>query len=281
MFRALVLATVAALLLVTPVAAKRAAPFSPVDKLVRADAAVIGKVTAIEKELLTAAPDRGATEKVSYTVAVVKVETALTGAANATHVKVGFVAPPKNAPAPGRGYAAVALAEGAEGLFFLTMHHSGAFYTLSPMLAQVETTSDNYKAQVAQTKRAAAVLAEPAKALKADKAADRGFAATVVAMKYRAFPENAAEVETVKVPADESRLVLKALAEANWKPDPNDATAPNAYQAFSRLGLTDADGWKFPVVKPGEDYIDKTKEAFAAWLDGAGKECQIRKFVRK
>ena len=103
----------------------------------------------------------------------------------------------------------------------------------------------------------------------------------MVLTKYRSVPEGAAGVEIVKVSADESRSILKALAEANWKPDPNDATAPNAYYAFNRLGLTADDGWKLPAVKPGEDFIDKTKDAFAAWLDGPGKEYQVRKFVAK
>ena len=121
------------------------------------------------------------------------------------------------------------------------------------------------------------------KSLKADKADDRSFAAIMLIGKYRSYPENVAgdKVENDKVPADENKLVLKALAEANWKGDPNDPHAPNAYQAFSQLGLNDKDGWKYPVVKPGEDYIDKTKGAFVKWLAGPGKDFQISKWTVK
>jgi hypothetical protein len=88
-------------------------------------------------------------------------------------------------------------------------------------------------------------------------------------------------IETEKVPAEESKICLKALAEGDWKLDPNDATSFNGYRVFNQIGLTDKDGWKYPLVKPGEDFIDKTKEAFVAWLAGPGKNYQLSKFVIK
>ncbi len=288
MIRKLIVAAVAALVTAMPVEAKRAILlYTPVQKLVRADAVVVGKVTAIEKESVTATPAPGATEKLSYKVAVIKVETGLVGAANVTHIKVAFIpaaAPAPNVP-PGRpirgGFQPVNLTEGLEGLFYLTKHHSGDFYTISPMLAPTDSKAEDYKAQIAEAKKGAAVLADPVKALKSDKADDRFFAANVLLYKYRAIPENTGEIEIVKVDAAESKLVLKAITEGNWKPDPNVANAPNPYQAFSLLALNDKDGWKYPVVKPGEDFIAKTKEAFVAWLAGHGKDYQINKWIPK
>jgi hypothetical protein len=286
MIRYLLTAAAIVALLAVPAEAKRvAAPASPVEKVARAEAVVVGKVTALEKDLVTVAAAPGSPDKVSYQVAVVKVEAALVGAANATHVKVGFVPPPKGEPAPGRpgrgGVGPGALAEGAEGLFFLSKHPTADFYTLSPLLAPVETTATDYKAQVELAKRTAAALADPLKALKADKPADRGFAATALVLKYRSYPFDGGTVETAKVSAEESKLILKGLAEANWKGDPNDALAVAGYQAFARLGLTDTDGWKPPVPKPGDDFIDATRTAFAKWLDGTGAEYRIGKFVKK
>jgi hypothetical protein len=266
-------AAAAALVLATPVGAKRAIRiFTPIEKLVRADVVAVGKVTALDK--------------VTYKIAVIKIESGLFGAANITHVKVGFIPPaPVDPTAPGRpirgGFQQVNLTEGLEGLFYLTKHHSGEFYVINPIMAPAEASADGYKEQVALVKKGAEVLADPVKALKAEKADDRAFAANVMVNKYRAYPEGGGEVETVKVPADESKLVLKALTEGNWMGKPNAANAPNAFQAFSQLGLTDKDGWKYPVVKPGEDFIDKTKEAFTAWVAGAGKDYQINKLVAK
>ncbi len=288
MIRYLLTAAVAALVLATPVEAKRAIRiFTPMEKLVRADVVAVGKVTAIEKKEVEATPYAGDNTKLSYKIAVVKIETGLVGAGNVTHVKVGFIPPPPADPAappvrPGRGgLQQVNLIENMEGLFYLTKHHSGEFYIINPIMAPTDTKADNYKDQLAQAKKGAAVLADPTKALKAEKADDRFFAAILMVNKYRAYPEGGVEATTEKVAADESKLVLKALAEGNWKPDPNNPEAPNAYQAFSLLGLNDKDGWKYPVVKPGEDFIDKTKEAFATWLAGPGKDYQINKWVPK
>ena len=287
MTRYVLTAAVAALVLATPVEAKRAIRlYTPIEKLVRADAVVVGKVTALEKDTVDATPVPGAPDKVTYKVAVIKVESGLAGAANVTHVKVAFVPPAPVDPAapvrPGRGgFQPVNFTVGQEGLYYLTKHHSGEFYVVSPMLVPAEAAADGYKAQVALVKQGAAVLADPAKALKAEKAGDRSFAASVLVSKYRAVPEGGGEVATAKVPADESRLVLTALAEGSWKADPTDPQAPGAYHAFGQLGLTEKDGWKYPVVKPGEDFTEKTREAFAAWLAGPGKDYQINQFVVK
>jgi hypothetical protein len=282
MFRVLVFAAVAALLLAAPVEAKRVLlPYTSIQKVVRADLVVLGKVTAIEKDTIDVLAVPGAKDKVTYRVAVIKVESGLLGAANVTHVKVGFVPPPPNAPPvrPGRnGFGPTVPTEGMEGVFYLTRHHSGAFSVIDFMLAPSLTGDGNYKDEVALTKRAAAVLTDPSKALAADKPADRYFAAAVLVTKYRT---TRGEVEQVKVSAEESRLVLKALTEGDWKPDPNDANALNGYQVFSQLGLTEKDGWKFPALKPNDDVFVKTREAFAAWLAGPGKDYQISKFVPK
>ena len=284
MIRILFVAVLAVAVVVPPAEAKRAIIiYTPLQKLAHADVVLVGKVTALEKDDVLVAPFAGATDKVSFKVAVVKVENGLVGAANVTHVKVGFIPPPAAAPPgrplPGRGGSqSVNLTEGTEALFYLTKHHSGEFYTINPITPPIESNANGYKDELALTKKGAAALADPAKALKADKADDRFLAAVVLVTKFRTYPNDGREVETVTVPADESRRVLAALAAGNWKPDGN---AVNAYQVFSMLGLTAQDGWKQPMVKPGEDFIAKTREAFTAWLAGPGKDYQIKKIVPK
>ncbi len=81
------------------------------------------------------------------------------------------------------------------------------------------------------------------------------------------------------MPADESKQILKGLAEADWKK--NEPDAINPMSAFYQLGLTDAAGWKQPQPKPGADYQDAMKEAFVKWLDGPGKDYRIEKVVPK
>ena len=284
MFRAIAFAAGAALLLAAPVEAKRVImPLTPLGKLVHADLVVVGKVTAIEKDLITVVPNTGARDKVAHQVAIVKIESGLVGADNLTHVKIGFIPPAPGAPPvlPVRGaFELPTPTEGMEGIFYLRKHPSGEFHTIEFRFNPTTTGDTRYKEELALVKRAAAALADPTKALKTDKAADRYFAALVVVTKYRTRPA-ASEVETVKVPVEESQRVLKALTEGDWRPDPTDQTVPNGYSVFSQLGLTAADGWKSPVVKPNEDIIAKTQEAFVAWLAGPGKGYQISRFAPK
>lgn len=280
MTRTLLVAPLVALALAAPVDAKRIRMFTPTEKALRADAVVVGKVTAIEKEPTAVPGAPGEPGARSYRVAVVKVETGLIGAANVTHVKIGFEpvapdAPRRSGPGP------FVPTEGTEALFFLTKHPAGDFYTVSPMLSPTDTTALDYKDQIALVKRAAAVLTDPVKALKADRADDRSFAANMLVNKYRAYPESGGEVENIKVPADESRLVLKTLAESDWKPAPNAPDTLNPYRTFGLLGLNNQDGWTPPATKPGEDIVAATKEAFVKWLDGPGKGYQIRAFALK
>lgn len=285
MLRKLLMAAAAAAVLAVPVEAKRAIRiFTPLEKVARAEIVVTGKVSAVEKELVNAIRFAGDNEKVAHKVAVIKIDKPLVGGGSVTHVKVGFIPPPPADPSvPPRpvrgGFQAVDLKEGQEGLFFLTKHPSGEFYTITPMLAPLDPKAENYKAQVEQVTKAAAALADPMKALKAATADERFLAAAALLAKYRSYPEDGRETEIVKVPAEESKLILKALAEADWKK--SDGEPLNAMQTFYMLGLGEPAGWKQPQVKAGENFQDVIKTAFAKWVDGAGKDYQIQKIVPK
>lgn len=286
MTRHLLVAVVAVLGFAVPVEAKRAIRlFTPVEKVARAELVVTGKVTALEKGTVDAIRFPGDTEKVAHKVAVIKIDKGIVGGASITHVKVGFLPPPPppdpNTPVrPGRGgFQQVDLKEGQEGVYFLTKHPSGEFYTITQTMTPLDSKAENYKAQTELIAKAAAVLADPMKALKSDKPADRYFAAMVLVTKYRAYPDFGGEMDTVKIPAEESKLILQGLAEGDWKK--YDPDTVNGMQTFYQLGLTDKDGWKPLQPKPGADFADTTKEAFTAWLAGPGKDYQISKLVPK
>src|SRR5947207_3236199 len=88
-------------------ALKIAAPPQPAQMALTTPVIVTGKVTAIEKDTVDAtSPYVGSKDKVAYKVAVVKIDSALAGANNLTHIKIGFIPPAKvdpNAPAPAPG----------------------------------------------------------------------------------------------------------------------------------------------------------------------------------
>jgi hypothetical protein len=250
--------------------AKRiAAPPNPVQRALLADTVVVGKVTSIEKEPVEV--EEGG-QKTAFKIGVVKIESALLGAANTTHIKVGVPA-----GRPGRGLTAT-LEENQEGVFFLTKHPSGQFHTFNWRTGPVPTNDENYKAVVANVKKALAVVADPVKALKAEKAEDRSFAAVAVIFKNRSQVGDV-EMKNEKMSAEESKLILQSLAEANWaKADP---TLPAPLQAMYLLALTPEDGWNPPKAEPGKDFNEVMQAAFVKWLDGPGKDYRINKLVPK
>jgi hypothetical protein len=267
------------LALVAPARADRIAPTArPAERALRVSIVVVGKVTAVEKDAVDAPLYPGG-PKISHKIAVVKIESNLFGADNTTHLKVGFVP----AGAGGRrGPENPDLKEGEEWLFFLTKHHSGEFHAIPYMTPPVGSKAETYKADVESVKKMLGLVADPAKALKAEKAEDRFNAAVAIIYKLRTPPEGAlAGTETVALTADESRPILKALAEGMWKSARASDEGLNGYSSFARLGLTEADGWKPPAAKPGVDFFEQTREAYAKWLDGPGKDYRIKKLVPK
>jgi hypothetical protein len=270
-----------------------AAPPSPGQMAVTAQVVVAGKVTAVEKDLVEApSPYAGAKDKQNYKIAVVKVETGFSGAEKLKEVRVGVFQPPKP-PAgkpvpvrpPGGPAVAVELKEGQQLLLFLTKHPSADFYIMPGFNPPIDVTTAEGKKALEEVKKVTAVLADPMKGLKSDKAEARAETAIVMVTKYRAYPQLGGATEQVAIGAEESKLILKGLAEAEWT-GARFGGPPNAFMAFNSLGLTEKDGWIPPVVvnvpgQPGPDYAAVNKDAFTKWLAGAGKDYRIKKVVPK
>lgn len=262
----------------------------PAQRAATAEVVAVGTVTAVDADPVEALPYPGAEAKVKYKVAVVKVDEALAGAKGETHLRVGFIPPPKAdgdapvRPIRRRPNPAPELKAGDKYLFFLARHPDGKFYAMPAMSPPVPAgDKDAVKDDLAAVKKVLAVAAEPLQALKAEKAEDRHFAAVTLATKYRSYPEGAAETEEVAVPAEEGKLILRGLAEGDWAKFRRDT--PNGLQAFYALGLTEADGWKMPEVNPAPgkevNVGEVTKTAFTAWLAGPGKGYAVKKVVAK
>src|SRR5262245_13296778 len=75
------IASLVVIVVAIPASADRMAPIArPVERALRTPVVVVGKVTAIEKDPVDATLYPGAQQKVSFKIAVVKVETNLAGA---------------------------------------------------------------------------------------------------------------------------------------------------------------------------------------------------------
>jgi hypothetical protein len=269
-----------------------ARPPQPAQLAATAEVVLTGTVTAVEKDLVEVpAPYAGAKEKQKYRVAVVKVEAALAGidGAKVKEVKVGVFepvpVPPRAVRPPGGPAPRVELKEGQEVLLFLNKHPHADFYLMTGFGPPADPTTAEGKRQLGEVKKVAAILADPVKALKSDKAGAPGEAAAVLVTRYRAAPPFVRDTEQVAIGADESKLVLHALAEGEWKAGRFDA-GPNAFTAFNSLGLTEKDGWIQPVIvavpgQPAPDYAAVMKDAFTKWLAGPGKDYRIKRLVPK
>ena len=220
----------------------------------------------------------------------------MSGANNLTHIKIGFIPPAKPDPnvkppiggirPPIRGprFQMPELKVGQESLFFLAKHPTADFYVIPNMNSPIDVSTTEGKKTLAEVKKVTTALADPMKGLKSDKAETRAETAAILVMKYRSNPILGGEVEQVAVPAAESKLILKGLADGEWKVDR--FGTPNAFIAFTQLNLTPKDGWvqpKFVVVpgKPAADYATVMKEAYTKWLAGPGKDYQIKKVMPK
>ncbi len=262
----------AALLMLVPsfAFAKRAPGNTPVVSAATAPYVLIGTVTEIDKDSveLTSAP--GTKDKQSLSVATLKVTSAIRGFKTETHVKVAFQ--------PGLR-SGQNLVEKQEYLLFLSKHHEGNFYVMNWMNAPQPVTDANREV-VDQVKAIGKLLADPAKALKAEKVEDKALAAAALATSYRSPSDTGAERTTEAVPLEESQAILKGLAALEWGTT-SQVGGFNLQGTFSGLGLTEKDGWKLPEFKAGDNFGSTMHKAFAEWLAGPGAKYQIQKYVAK
>lgn len=290
--RKILLTAVAVTLAVSvgPAFALRVAAPAPGQAALNAQVVVAGKVAKVEKDLVEApSPYPGAKDKQNYKVAVVKIETGLIGSDKLKEIKVGVFQPPApkpGAPRLGRGpQVAFDIKEGQQLLLMLNKHPHADFYIFGGFENPADLTSDAGKKALDEVKKVSAILADPKKALKSDKAEARGEAAAIMVMKYRSGVQFG-EAEQVAIPAEESKLILQGLIDGEWNAN-RFGGPPNPFTASHQLGLTMKDGWIEPVIAPSPpgapqpNYAAIRKDAFTKWLAGPGKDYQIKKFVPK
>ncbi|HMF11177.1 MAG TPA: hypothetical protein VKE94_02695, partial [Gemmataceae bacterium] len=132
------------------------APAPPPQAWIRAttaDVIVVGKVTTIEDRKVRA--ERFLGDSGEYTVAVVKVEEALLGAKDLTHVKVGSLPP---VPGRGRFFPSARLLKGQEVLLFLTPHAREPFLVPLDAFGVIDKRTPTFAGDLDSVRRAARAL---------------------------------------------------------------------------------------------------------------------------
>jgi hypothetical protein len=271
----LALALLAALAAVLPAYALVAAPSPIAQRVANARTVLVGKVTAIEEKTVSATQWPGAPEKVEYSVAVVKIEEAILGGKDLTHIKVGYVLP--RPPQPGAPIVSSSLrgnpqlTVGQEVCLFLKPHHEAKFQIAPMYFDIIDSKNPNFAKEVEQARKAAKLLADPKAGLTAKDAGDRLTTAHMLLSRYRMVP--GPNFKTEPIDAEESKLILKAIAGGDWTKgfSPTEVTAQ---MTFNMLGLRPEDGWNPRFRRPNE-----FPEAAKKWLAEHAETHRIQKFV--
>jgi hypothetical protein len=246
-------------------------------RVARADMVVLGRIVAHEdKDIEVMLP--GGTDKVTYRIAVLKVNEGLRGAKDAKMLRIAFTPPDPNQPPIIGGGGRVNLDVGRDGLFLLD-RQPNQNYCQTPMWFNVVSSDDpSFAKQVKETRAACKLLDNPRAGLASAKANERFLAAALMIYQYRTPPRALppAEAKQEPIDAEESKLILKALQEANWNAPPKIGQS-NAPELFLELGLTPQDGWKLP-----EEFTPADVARLAqAWLREHGETYRVKRFVAK
>jgi hypothetical protein len=207
-------------------------------------------------------------------IAIVKVGDTVLGKGG-KEIKVGFF-PPASGPGggpirPGFRRGGLQLKVDQEGVFFLKKHPSKDVYVAQNNFDFITKTGNpNYAKELDAVKKAAKLLANPKAGLKSRSADDRYQTATLLILRYRTPKPGSTKTEQVS--AEESKLILTALADGDWT-----SVAPigklSPMMVFSRLGLTAKDGWM--PIKPGT----KPAEDMKKWLKANAGKYRINRYV--
>lgn len=215
-------------------------------QLTKAEVIVVGKVTAFEDKTVMAkrGPEDG--ERVECRIAVVKIEEALVGGKDLTHVKVGVMPPFMFRGSGGllRSVPAASLKVGQEVLVLLSRHHAENFWVMPTAEDVVDSKAPDYRQKLELARRAGKLLANATEGLKSKDADDRLLTATLLLGRYRR-PRPNHRLEAI--PAAESRGILEALAAADWTQVDRFGGTVSPLGLFYQLALSEKDGWKQPA----------------------------------
>lgn len=244
-----------------------------------ADLVVIGKVTALEPDLVDASPllKIPRVGKIPYRIAVVSVQTPIFGSKTPTQLRVGYVvlpSTPKESQVKYRRLARLKLDVGQEGCFFLTKHPDESFYVAQAAYEFLDQSkTKDYAKKLVEIKKCAELLRDPEAGLQAKAQADRLLTAAMLIFRYRtARFVYTGKPTTAPIDASQSHRILAALTEAEWKED-EALLELSPFSLFMRLDLTPEDGWTPPPSLPAQI------SAARKWLHDNGSRYRIQKYV--
>jgi hypothetical protein len=221
-----------------------------------ADAIVLARVTSVEDKDLEI-PSVGQT----YRVARVMVLENLYGAKDVKELRVAFVPPSGKVP---RGTFPADLRGGQEYVLAVRNNPSQKVYVLAGAPATL-SKSDNpgFMKEYETLKKHLANVADPKVGLNSKDGAERTLTAAMLIMKYRTPSPWSESAASEPIDAEESKLILRALRDADWKGYMQELRA-NPYTLFVSLGLGAGDGWapKGNVQEAAREWLGKNADTY-------------------
>jgi hypothetical protein len=237
------------------------------NRVVGADAIVVGKVTAFEAATVMAPSYPGAKDKVEFKVAVITITDGLVAPKGAKTIRLGFVPPP---PMVAINPPPFLPTVGLEGCFFLTRNGDDLFVAPG-QLNFIDKKTPSFEKDLALIQRCVKILEDPNAALKGKNAEDRFLAAGMLVARYSTRKTPNAKAEPID--AEQSKLILEALAAADWTPK-TDFTQLTPMMVLGRLPLTEKDGWA-PTSREPKAYAAYAQQ----WVKDHVGTYRIQKFV--
>jgi hypothetical protein len=267
-----------------PARAMLIAPAPIPQRVATAEVVVVGKVTGFADKTVSAPVAPGSTEKMEYQIALIKVGDVLLGDKDAKEIKVGFPPPAAGGPIGRPGgirRPPFALVQDQEACFLLSKNAGGDFYAVGPYYNVInkkagDQANPDFDKELAEVKRCLKLLADSKAALTGNSAEDRTLTAEMLVARYRLPRAGLTGDKTEDLGAEESKLILKALADADWdaKPAPGrPGMQMSPLNSFFQLGLTEKDGWAPP--KEGADLAAAAKK----WLKENADKYRLQRLV--
>src|SRR5262245_55126910 len=254
------------------------------DRVTMADIIVVGKVTAIEEKTVMAKRFAGDANKTEHKVALIQISDNLKGPKGLTTVRLGFVPPPPPPPPPKPGdpillrkpFRGFNPTVGQEACFFLSKNFEGDFHVLTMYFDVIDKKTTTFDKDVDMIKRCSKLLDDPTAALKSKDAEERLIAASMLVTRYRTpKPGSQPQPKTEPIGAEESKLILQALATADWSKR-EAITQLSPQMVINRIGMTAKDGWTPPQFK---DYVKEFPAYAQKWLREHQETYRIERFV--
>jgi len=209
---------------------------SPLARFALADCVVVGRVVFFEDQDVAALSHPLATRLDDYKIAVVQVINPLKGAEKGHKLRLGLRSPQN-------------LHTGQEACFFLNRHFEEDFLQMERLYDFPIGKAENpdFDGQIGQFQKLAKLWRNPVASLQSKDADERLQIVALLVSHYRTPRVGALDgaVKTQPIDARQSKLILEALAKADWTKDRADFRLTPA-QLFAQLGATAQHGWDPP-----------------------------------